>query len=96
MLVSVSSYTFLRSASNTNVQYVQGAAGIGIPFVDYPQLDFSPQHFFGIGSPIAMFITVRGVESLGDEFKFPTCPAFFNIFHPVGSFNGKIFFEIDS
>lgn len=29
-----------------------------------------------------MFITVRGVESLGLEFKFPTCPSFFNIFHP--------------
>lgn len=29
-----------------------------------------------------MFITVRGVETLGDDFRFPTCPAFFNIFHP--------------
>lgn len=35
------------------------------------------QYFF-----IAMFVTVRGIEKLGNDFRFPTCPAFFNIFHP--------------
>lgn len=29
-----------------------------------------------------MFITVRGIESLGEDFVLPTCPMFFNIFHP--------------
>uniref|UniRef100_A0A2S2NRG8 Phospholipase DDHD2 n=2 Tax=Schizaphis graminum TaxID=13262 RepID=A0A2S2NRG8_SCHGA len=29
-----------------------------------------------------MFVTVRGIESLGENFKFPTCPGFLNIFHP--------------
>lgn len=29
-----------------------------------------------------MFLTVRGLEGLGEDFKFPTCPKFFNIFHP--------------
>lgn len=29
-----------------------------------------------------MFVTVRGIDSLGDNFKFPTCPGFLNIFHP--------------
>lgn len=29
-----------------------------------------------------MFVTVRGLESLGEHFALPTCPGFFNIFHP--------------
>jgi len=29
-----------------------------------------------------MFVTVRGLDNLGKDFRFPTCPAFFNIFHP--------------
>lgn len=34
--------------------------------------------FFHLG----MFVTVRGIESLGENFKFPTCAGFLNIFHP--------------
>lgn len=29
-----------------------------------------------------MFVTVRGVDSLGLDFKLPTTDNFFNIFHP--------------
>lgn len=29
-----------------------------------------------------MFVTVRGIDALGENFHFPTCPAFYNIFHP--------------
>ena len=29
-----------------------------------------------------MFVTVRGIDMLGEDFVLPTCPAFFNIFHP--------------
>lgn len=29
-----------------------------------------------------MFVTVRGIETLGKDFCLPTCPGFFNIFHP--------------
>lgn len=29
-----------------------------------------------------MFVCVRGIEELGENFEFPTCPSFFNIFHP--------------
>ena len=29
-----------------------------------------------------MFLTFRGIEKLGTDFKFPTCDEFFNIFHP--------------
>lgn len=66
------------------MNFVVGDAGTGIPFIRYPQLDFSPENFFALGSPVAMFLTVRGVASLGEDFQLPTCPGFFNIFHPVG------------
>lgn len=29
-----------------------------------------------------MFLTVRGIDLLGEDFQLPTCPSFFNIFHP--------------
>lgn len=29
-----------------------------------------------------MFITVRGIDFLGMDFKLPTCENFYNIFHP--------------
>lgn len=37
--------------------------------------------FFFI-SVLGMFVTVRGIETLGKDFRLPTCPGFFNIFHP--------------
>lgn len=64
------------------VSYVMGAAGTGQPYIHYPQLSFHPQAFFALGSPIGMFVTVRGIDTLGEDFTLPTCPAFFNIFHP--------------
>jgi len=39
--------------------------------------------FFLKGSPIAMFLTVRGVTSLGSDYVLPTCKGLLNIFHPV-------------
>ena len=59
--------------------------GTGSPLVNYPQLDFDPINFFALGSPIPMFLTVRGVENLGEDFQLPTCAGFFNIFHPVSA-----------
>ncbi|XP_024084166.1 mucin-5AC-like isoform X1 [Cimex lectularius] len=59
-----------------------GSTGAGQPYIVYPQLHFQPQVFIAFGSPIGMFVTVRGIESLGKDFKFPTCQRFFNIFHP--------------
>ncbi|ELU13719.1 hypothetical protein CAPTEDRAFT_169179 [Capitella teleta] len=79
---SFSSDPIIRTAHNTSVDIVVGQVGTGVPFVKYPQLDFTPINFFALGSPIAMFLTVRGVESLGEDFKFQTCKGFFNIFHP--------------
>ena len=34
-------------------------AGTGQSFVDYTELDFKPENFFAIGSPIGLFLTVR-------------------------------------
>ncbi|XP_053622606.1 uncharacterized protein PAPLA1 isoform X2 [Plodia interpunctella] len=52
------------------------------PPICYPKLDFSPAALYALGSPIAMFECIRGVDSLGDDFQLPTCTHFFNIFHP--------------
>ena len=45
------------------------------------QLHFRPECLFALGSPLAAFITIRGLD-LAPDFRLPTCPAFFNIFHP--------------
>ncbi|XP_029179225.1 SEC23-interacting protein-like isoform X2 [Nylanderia fulva] len=73
----------LRRNLSRKISYVvTGAAGTGQPFIHYPQLNFHPRAFFALGSPIGMFVTVRGIDTLGENFILPTCPAFFNIFHP--------------
>jgi hypothetical protein len=59
-----------------------GLAGTGQIMVKYPQLCFRVAKFFAMGSPIAMFQTVRGIERLDRDFKLPTCDEFYNIFHP--------------
>lgn len=64
------------------ISYVIGSAGTGQPYIHYTQLHFHPRAFFALGSPIGMFVTVRGIDMLGEDFALPTCPAFFNIFHP--------------
>lgn len=48
----------------------------------YPKLDFKPSSFFAMGSPISMFLIIRGVQSLAESYQLPTCTSFFNIFHP--------------
>ncbi|CAL1673935.1 unnamed protein product [Lasius platythorax] len=73
----------LRRRLSRRISYVvMGAAGTGQPYIHYPQLNFHPRAFFALGSPIGMFVTVRGIDTLGEDFTLPTCPAFFNIFHP--------------
>lgn len=73
--------TLNRRASQT-VNYTMGMAGTGQPFINYPQLAFKVHNFFALGSPISVFVTVRGIDKLGADFKLPTCDGFFNIFHP--------------
>ncbi|XP_034471761.1 nascent polypeptide-associated complex subunit alpha, muscle-specific form isoform X2 [Drosophila innubila] len=59
-----------------------GPAGTGQPVINYTQLIFHPKKFFALGSPIGMFVTIRGIDKLGLDFRLPTCPGFYNIFHP--------------
>ncbi|KAJ8395910.1 hypothetical protein AAFF_G00027930 [Aldrovandia affinis] len=56
--------------------------GIGQVSVRYPQLSFQPQAMFALGSPIGMFLTVRGLKRLDPNYSFPTCKSFYNIYHP--------------
>lgn len=72
----------VASVSSVEVVYQQGLAGTGQPFVEYPQLDLKFYALFALGSPIGMFLTVRGVDEIGQDFQLPTCPRLFNIFHP--------------
>ena len=44
---------------------------------------FFSKSFFHSGSPIAMFLTVRGITSIAADFTLPTCKGLLNIFHPV-------------
>ncbi|KAK3851840.1 hypothetical protein Pcinc_041538 [Petrolisthes cinctipes] len=60
-----------------------GVVGTGQPSLRFPQLSFRPTAFFLIGSPLSMFITVRGIEDVGLDFCLPTCPRVLNIFHPL-------------
>ncbi|XP_058453076.1 uncharacterized protein LOC131431398 isoform X2 [Malaya genurostris] len=76
------SHRRLSRKCSQQINYEVGPAGTGQPYIAYPQLLFHPKKFFALGSPIGMFVTVRGIDALGLNFKLPTCDGFFNIFHP--------------
>ncbi|XP_077887349.1 triacylglycerol hydrolase DDHD2 isoform X4 [Ictidomys tridecemlineatus] len=72
---------FCSSIDNTrNDEYLD--VGIGQVSVKYPRLIYKPEIFFAFGSPIGMFLTVRGLKRIDPNYKFPTCKGFFNIYHP--------------
>ncbi|NXI56887.1 DDHD2 Phospholipase, partial [Chloroceryle aenea] len=68
------------AADGRNCQYRDVA--LGQVSANYPQLDYKPTIFFAFGSPIGMFLTVRGVKRINPNYSLPTCKGFFNIFHP--------------
>ncbi len=70
------------SKPHPDYDYSYGLAGTGQLLIKYPQIGFNIENFFALGSPIPMFLTVRGVYNLSPDFKLPTCKGFFNIFHP--------------
>ncbi|KAL2761956.1 phospholipase DDHD2 isoform 3 [Daubentonia madagascariensis] len=63
-----------------NEEYLD--VGIGQVSVKYPRLIYKPEIFFAFGSPIGMFLTVRGLKRIDPNYRFPTCKGFFNIYHP--------------
>ncbi|NXJ89010.1 DDHD2 Phospholipase, partial [Corythaixoides concolor] len=73
----------LRSSSSHPIPLRQGPAfpTYGPP-ANYPQLNYKPTIFFAFGSPIGMFLTVRGVKRINPNYSLPTCKGFFNVFHP--------------
>ncbi|XP_037936415.1 mucin-4-like [Teleopsis dalmanni] len=71
-----------KEISAKQISYTMGPAGTGQPYINYAQLIFQPKKFFALGSPIGMFVTVRGIDKLGLDFRLPTCCGFYNIFHP--------------
>lgn len=78
-----SAVQFHRAQSITSaVDYEYFDMGIGQVSIDYPQLAFQPQTFFAFGSPIGMFLTVRGLKHIDPNYSFPTCKSFYNIYHP--------------
>ncbi|XP_043940250.1 phospholipase DDHD2 isoform X2 [Protopterus annectens] len=72
----------LLSSSVSTVDYEYFDVGIGQVSINYPRLLFKPDAFFAFGSPIGMFLTVRGLKRIDPNYSFPTCKSFFNIYHP--------------
>ncbi|XP_054904789.1 phospholipase DDHD2 isoform X2 [Poeciliopsis prolifica] len=71
-----------RLSTTGAVDYEYFDVGIGQVSIDYPQLAFYPETFFAFGSPIGMFLTVRGLKRIDPNYSFPTCKSFYNIYHP--------------
>ncbi|XP_069755957.1 SEC23-interacting protein-like isoform X2 [Narcine bancroftii] len=69
--------------TTVKVHYDHFEAGAGQVSVVYHGLDFEPDNFFALGSPIGMFLTVRGLEKIDENYRLPTCKGFFNIYHPL-------------
>ncbi|XP_076599003.1 SEC23-interacting protein [Chaetodon auriga] len=72
-----------NTVSSVHVDYNYFEVGTGQVSVIYRALDFEPVNFFALGSPIGMFLTVRGLEKIEETYQLPTCKGFFNIYHPL-------------
>lgn len=72
-----------NTISSIHVDYNYFEVGTGQVSVVYHALDFEPVNFFALGSPIGMFLTVRGLEKIEETYQLPTCKRFFNIYHPL-------------
>uniref|UniRef100_A0A3Q1F6F9 SEC23 interacting protein n=2 Tax=Acanthochromis polyacanthus TaxID=80966 RepID=A0A3Q1F6F9_9TELE len=72
-----------HAVSSIHVDYNYFEVGTGQVSVVYHALDFEPVNFFALGSPIGMFLTVRGLEKIEETYQLPTCKRFFNIYHPL-------------
>uniref|UniRef100_A0A8C2R1R9 DDHD domain-containing protein n=1 Tax=Capra hircus TaxID=9925 RepID=A0A8C2R1R9_CAPHI len=79
------------SVSSVRVDYEAFEVGTGQVSVVYSSLDFEPEIFFALGSPIGMFLTIRGVDRIDENYRLPTCKGFFNIYHPVSDLHLLLF-----
>lgn len=71
------------SVSAAHVDYECFEVGTGQVSVVYNSLDFEPENFFALGSPIGVLLTIRGVDHIDENYRLPTCKGFFNIYHPL-------------
>ncbi|XP_044296031.1 SEC23-interacting protein isoform X1 [Varanus komodoensis] len=71
------------SVSSAHINYDCFEVGTGQVSVVYSTLDFEPDIFFAMGSPIGVLLTVRGVSKIDENYRLPTCKGFFNIYHPL-------------
>ncbi|XP_038613532.1 SEC23-interacting protein [Tachyglossus aculeatus] len=71
------------SVSSVHVDYDYFEVGTGQVSVVYSSLDFEPEIFFALGSPVGVFLTVRGMDRIDENYRLPTCKGFFNIYHPL-------------
>ncbi|KAM5139843.1 SEC23-interacting protein isoform 2-T2 [Callospermophilus lateralis] len=69
--------------SSVHIDYESFEVGTGQVSVIYSSLDFEPEIFFALGSPVGMFLTIRGVDKIDENYRLPTCKGFFNIYHPL-------------
>jgi len=51
--------------------------------IKYPKLRFKTDCFFALGSPISMFLMLRGFSEMDPHYHLPDCMHVFNIFHPL-------------
>ncbi|XP_034040533.1 SEC23-interacting protein [Thalassophryne amazonica] len=72
-----------NTVSSVHVDYNYFEVGTGQVSVVYHTLDFELENFFALGSPVGMYLTVRGLEKIEDTYQLPTCKGFFNIYHPL-------------
>jgi hypothetical protein len=53
------------------------------PHIRYDRLAFEVDLFFSLGSPLGLFLLLRGTHNLKeDNFKFPKVERLLNCFHP--------------
>ncbi|KAM7141653.1 LOW QUALITY PROTEIN: SEC23-interacting protein-like [Molossus nigricans] len=71
------------AVSSVPVDCESFAVGNGQVSVVYSSLDFEPEIFFALGSPVGMFLTIRGVDRIDENYRLSTCKGFFNIHHPL-------------
>jgi len=72
----------ISSETKTKINNFLDNSNTGQFAMKYPQLKFEPKCFFSFGSPMPMFLNVRGIQSMSEEYKLPTCSRMLNIFHP--------------
>ena len=66
-----------------SIIYNSATVNHGQKWIKYPKLKFKCKSFFALGSPISMFLTLRGITQISEHFYLPNGVNFFNIYHPL-------------